>query len=354
MDTPDWRKDAPTQPTQQEKYLETIKNIEKAIEEDPTDYNLYFMLSFVCDRAGLYQKSLEALKKNLRYYPEDGEAKDTVYGNIARTYLILEQPEKAKAALDKAMKINPENLTNLIHLVTYYLDKKDIDNTASTLKKISDLNPQGEQYHAFFQQAVFDLGADPSTLIAIFEKVIEIDPDNYEAYKTYATVLRHDTENLKDNFSLIEKNHKKAIELAPDNIYNYISFGNAYWMRSLLEEERSYYLEKALTWLKKAKEIDPHSPNVAFSLGNCYLHLSQHDKAIKNLEHAMKGGSISRYTKEILASAYSQKAESLYEQGKVLPAYEFIKKAIDLDPNNAEIFQRFEFIGAALGKEKSE
>jgi tetratricopeptide (TPR) repeat protein len=106
------------------KLQKTIEWAQEKIEEEPKNYKHYFTLAFLYDRAGLYQEEAEALKNEIKYYPDDEEGKEVPYGNLARTYLILNRLDRAKQALDKAMEINPKNPINQMHLVQYYLEKK--------------------------------------------------------------------------------------------------------------------------------------------------------------------------------------------------------------------------------------
>lgn len=373
--------------TEEKKYIKAVNKVKKEIEKDPKNSELYSILAFFYYHLGYYEKSLEAFKNSLKYYPEERDEKDKIYGNLARVYLILNRFKKAKEALDKAMKINSENVINNIHLANYYLKKDDVRNTAKTLKKLDDLDREGYHYHSFLTRGLFDLNIDPIKMIAVFRKLTEIDPDNYRSYKTYAESLRYEFDHIIKNFHIIKKNHKKAIELASKNIYNYISFGNSYVFRGLAADKNSSdYFKTALSWIKKAKELAPNSPKVAFSLGNCYLYLKDYDKAIEKLEYALEKKVQMEYTRKLLASAYNDKAYKFYKQGKNIrkgiriidkaislnpdcgvclatkaellyklekykSAYTYIKQAIALNPDHPEIQKDLEMIKDALGKE---
>ncbi|MFO8053516.1 MAG: tetratricopeptide repeat protein, partial [Candidatus Omnitrophota bacterium] len=330
----DWKKSLEPELTKEEKAINAIKKIERLIEKEPENYEHYLALAFFCDQVGLYEKEGRAIKNGIKYYPEGEGGKDAPYGNLARVYLILGNLDAAKAALDKAMEINPENIPNLIHLATYHLQKNNIKETAVALKKISKLDPDGEKYYNFYYQALFDLEIDSSKLIALFKKITEIDPKNYEAYKMYATAMRNGFNDLDKDFPLIEKSYKKAIELAPENVYSYISLGNAYFFRALQNEEDKYY-QLALKWFKKAKHLEPDNYHVKFCLGHCYLYMDKNDLAIKNLKYALEKDKENEKTRMLLATAYNNKAYAFYEKGENLEeGLELVDKAVSLEPNN--------------------
>lgn len=367
------------------KLKKTIEWAQEKIEKEPENYKHYFTLAFLYDRAGLYEKEAEALQNQIKHYPEGEEDKDVPYGNLARVYLILDKLDAAKAALDKAIKVNPDNIPNLIHLATYHLRKNNIKETALTLKKLSKLDPDGERYYDFYYRAIFYLEADNAKLTALYKKITEIDSKNYEAYKMYATALRNNIKDISKDFSLIEKNYKKAIALNSKHIYSYISLGNAYLFRALQEKEDKYY-QLAFKWLKKAKELEPKNYKAAYALGNCSLYMGKNDLAIKNLEYALENDKENEQTKRLLATAYNNKAYDFYKEGKNLEeglelvekailldpnegvflstkaellyklgryqeAYEYIKRGIALEPNHPEIRQDFKMIEEALGKQ---
>ncbi len=336
IDSSNWGKWLGPELSEEEKNIKTIEAIKQKIKEEPTNHEHYFALAFTYDQLGLHKEEGKALQNEIKYYPDDKEGKDAAYGNLARVYLILGNLNAAKSALDKAMKINSENIPNYLHLATYYFEKDNIKNTAITLKKLSDIDPQGEQYYDFYNRALFHLEATNSELIALFKKLTEIDPGNSEAYKMYGTALRYDFDNLAENFSLIKEVYQRAIELDPENVYNYVSFGNAYWTRGLVEEEnKEYYFNIALKWLKKAKKIDPENYKVSFSLGNCYLSLEENDKAIENLEYAFENEKNNPLIKRALANAYNNKAYSFYKKGESLEkGLELIEKAISIEPES--------------------
>jgi tetratricopeptide (TPR) repeat protein len=366
------------------KLKKTIEWAQEKIEKEPENYKHYFTLAFLYDRAGLYEKEAEALRNEIKYYPEGEEGKDVPYGNLARVYLILDNLDQAKAALDKAIKINPNNIPNLIHLATYHLRKDNIKETAVALKKLSKLDPDGERYYDFYYRAIFDLETDNSKLIAVYKKITEIDSKNYEAYKMYATALRNNVGDISENFPLIEEAYKKAIKLNPKHIYSYISLGNAYLFRALQEREEKHY-QLAFKWFKKAKELEPKNYKAAYALGNCCLYMGKNDLAIENLEYALENEDNEK-TRMLLATAYNNKAYGFYKKGKNLKeglelvekalfiepesgfflstkaellyklgryeeAYKYIKRGIALEPDYLEIQQDFKMIEEAVNKQ---
>ncbi|MCF7892409.1 MAG: tetratricopeptide repeat protein [Candidatus Omnitrophica bacterium] len=373
--------------TEEEKTINAIKRIEELSEEDPKSYQHYEKLSVLYNYIGQYEKELEVLKKAIKYYPKDGKDKDILYGNLARTYLILNRPDEAKQALDKATKINPKNPINQMHLVQYYMKKRELKKSASALKRLNDLVSDAEQYYKAYNHAFLEEKMNNEELIAIFRELAKIDPQNSEAHKMYATALRNDFSNINKNFPTIMKEYKKAIKLDPRNIFNYITIANTYTVKARMNKDDKYF-QNALDWLKKAKNIDPDHKKLPFVFGYCYLYMGEYDKAIINLEKAVRNNPKEEEPLEILLNAYngkayqaykegknleegidiidkalsyqpengiflSTKAELLYKMGRYQEAYEYIKRGIALEPDYPEIQQDLKMIEEALKDKKN-
>lgn len=80
--------------------------------------------------------------------------------------------------------------------------------------------------------------------IAIFQRIIELDPENYKAFYNLGITY----ENL-EMFEKALKNLKKALEINPEHKFSYYNIGLIY--------ETQERLEDALGFYNKALEIDP-------------------------------------------------------------------------------------------------
>lgn len=135
----------------------------------------------------------------------------------------------------------------------------------------------------------------------------------------------------------------------------------------------------------KARKLDPKNYRLAYAMGHFFVNSEQYDKAITELEYVVKNGNNDESVIEMLVRAYngkaysyytkeknlekglniidkalnlrpnegiflSTKAELLYKLGRLEEAYDYIKKAITLKPDEPEIKQDLENIEKAIKK----
>lgn len=325
------------EPSKEEQVLDVIWGIKEAIKENPENYASYAALAIAYDRIGYYEEALDALKSAIKYFPDDGEQKDFLYGNLARMHIILKQLDEAKDALDKAMEYNPDNVTNNVHLTQYFLMKNKYKEAALAMKKDSDYSVEEDTYFNWYQYAVGELDVDILGLAEVFRHVVELDPENYSAQRTFATAVRNDFDNLEKNFPEVIKGYRKALDLKPEYVPTLICIADTYMFMAMRAKDDSYN-KNALEWFAKAYEIDPKNEKLFYAMANFYNYNERYDEAILKLKEAILSGIDDEHMMEILARTYNNKAYSLYQEGKNLEkGLEVIEKAIALNPNDGVI-----------------
>jgi len=322
-------------PSEEEETYSMIEAIRAAIKEDPEDHTNYGALAFFYDRAGLHEEAIVALKTEIKYHPKGKTGKDVAYGNLAREYIILERLDEAKAALDEAMEYNSDNIINNMHLVQYYLMKKQYKEAALAMKKESDLGSEEDTYFNWYRYAFFDLNMDNTEVVDMFRYAVELDPESHDARRTFATAIRGDLDNLEKNFSKVIEEYKKALDCKPDHIPTYICIADTY-MFMAIKTKNDDYNKNALEWFNKACSINPEDEKLLYAMATFYRYTKRYDEAILKLEKAMNlNFKDEEYIKESLSKVYNNKAYSLYEKGEDLSkGLELIDKAIALRPNN--------------------
>jgi len=313
------------------KNQELVLGLKAAIEEDPENYENYFRLAFVYDYMGDYENSLEALKLEVKYLPEDIEAKDVVYGNLARAYLKTGDIEKAKVWIDKSDAINQDNLHNRAHALTYYLHKRDYVNTAKELKRIHEIKTDDRDF--YYEAYIFCLDEyeRPEDTITLFREVVKTSPDSALAHRALGVAIRNSSmDEFEDNVKPAMEEFKVALELDPEYIPTYISIADIYVILAEIKEDDSY-LEDAMRWFNKAYEKDPKNARLGYSMGSIFFGLKDYGKAIEKFKLAYEEGLTSEMVKQGLASAYNNKAYEIYQSGENLGlGLEYINEAIEL------------------------
>ena len=152
--------------------------------------------------------------------------------------------------------------------------------------------------------------------ISCFEKALESDPRNAEAYYHLGLCYKEvQTTNAVEAF-------KKAIELKPDYAEAYFNLGVTYLLLNMQEE--------AITVLRKAREINPDNDEALLHLGIAYGMARQYDSAISVLK---KSVDIFPDTKAYYYLGASYSATKQYDL-----AISAFRQSIEIDPENLDAF----------------
>ncbi|MCK9554425.1 tetratricopeptide repeat protein [bacterium] len=359
------------------------------LEEDPYNSELYECLAYCFDYVGDYENLLKATELQVAYLPDDCEEKDVVYGNLARTYMLNDRMVEGKMWLDRADEVNSDNFYNRWLSVHYNILKQNYKEAACELKKVSELQNNKDEMDVYYQIYLWACEAvpDENNVIKIFQEVIKLEPDNARGYRVLAGAIRNaDLSNIEKNLGLIMKYYKKSLELDPDYILTYVSIANLYMYLYAKSKDEVQY-GKALEWFKKGYEVSPGNVRLAYAEGMFYFLTYNNDKAIERLEFAYEKGLQDSRVTDGLSKAYntkaynyyksgenieeglklielaialspdngiiiSTKAELLYKTGRYEEAYQCVKKAIELEPDEKEIQKDLAMIEEALNKKR--
>ncbi len=130
-----------------------------------------------------------------------------------------------------------------------------------------------------------------------FERAIELDPRNAEAYHQYAAVLK----GLGQDSAAAEAN-RRALDLDPERIITLFQLG------LLRVRERRY--EEAIRWLDSALSLDPGFAHAHAFRARCRLLLGQTAQALSDAEVAVRLGAGSD-GEAVLATVEAREADTL-------------------------------------------
>lgn len=314
-----------------------IIKLKKEIKNNPEDHNLYAILAFVYDYIGDYGNELVYSELAAKYYPEDGEDGDIVFGNLARAYINVNKFDEAKPVIDKSISYNPENLVNHIHLLNYYIAKDKYKEAALEFKTLSDLdkNKEKDYYYDLYIYSLKKLEKSGESIIGLYKEAVKASPDNFMAHRMYATALRNHTSDIDKDFPIIIQELEKSLELNQKYIFTYITIANAYMFRGIQTKNKTYFKE-ALKWFNKANKLEPKNVKLIYAMGNFFEYTQDYDKAIEKLEYALSLGENSDEILDRLADAYNGKAYSYFLKGKNLgKGLEAAEKGLKLRPKHS-------------------
>lgn len=310
--------------------------VQEDLKKNPANNANYATLAFLYDYTGDYEKALEALKSEIKYTPERSEW-DVVYGNLAREYINLGRADYIRKPAIKSLRFNPKNITSHLHLLNYYILKGQYKKAGLELKILSRLDKEADFYYDVYISCVNKL-KDINKVMELFKEVVKANPDNYLAHRVLGTIIRDSSyDDMEKNLPVVMGSFNKALELKPDYIPTYISIANTYMYLGLQTNKKPYF-QDALVWVDKAHKINPKNSKLAHCTGNIFLVMEEYDKGIEKLEYAFERGVNDRDAAELLAAAYNNKAYTYYETGRnIREGLKIIDKAIALSPNNGLI-----------------
>lgn len=225
-----------------------LSDLNKAISSSPGNPSSYN------DRAKYYVQhkqldfALEDIAKGLQidttYMP--------LYNTLADYHLHKGEPAQAKAALDKALKVNPKSYMTHVKLgELYYLVKKyDL-----AFEKIND----GLKINKYYSDAYFWKGMiyrerkDNARALSNFMTAVEQDPDNFKAYMQMGLLsIETGKKDALDHFNA-------AIKIRPNSTEGF--YARAYYYQTNKE------LDKAIQDYTSVVNIDSTYVNAHYNLG---------------------------------------------------------------------------------------
>lgn len=239
-------------------------------------------------------------------------SKAEYFETYADIQFALGLPSKTKAALHKAIKLNPEYVNaylKLAELHLYYKEYKETFDFISDALKIDNKVPK-----AFFIKGIaFAEKGYKDRAIKSFQEVINIDPDYYKAYIELGFLF------AKEGNQLAESYFKGALNIQPKSIEALYALGMFYQENGKPDEAISTY-----TMLL---EVDSNYKFAHYNIGYVNLVIKEDfEAAIPFFEKAIALDS--HYIQ-----AYYNKAHCLELLGKYKEAESIYKEALKIDPH---------------------
>lgn len=163
------------------------------------------------------------------------------------------------------------------------------------------------------------------------KKAISYDPNNYEAYVERA--LQH---FRMANYDEAKKDLEKIIEINPGHVWAYVNLAIIFNRKGMLDKSKEF-LDKALT-------IDPYSEMANLSLYDLYEDMNEHEKAVNILNLILEKVNPEN------PDALNSRANYYRRKGKLDEALQDIKKAIEVNTNNAVYYGTLAEIYAEMDK----
>jgi tetratricopeptide (TPR) repeat protein len=165
-----------------------------------------------------YDKAIAAYNKAIEVNPQYAEA----YKNRGIVYLDLKDYDKAMADNNKAIEVNPQYSNAYNNRGNVYSDLKEYDKAMADYNKAIEINPQLFQAYHNRGNVYRDL-KEYDKAMADYNKTIEINPQNAMAYNNRGIVYH----NLKE-YDKAMADYNKVLEINPQYADAYLDRGLVY------------------------------------------------------------------------------------------------------------------------------
>lgn len=265
-------------------------DIDKAIEIDPRNENLFILAANIKERLNKYKDAFNQLDLALKLNSRNPD----IFLNRAIINLNTNQPLKAKEDCEKALLLNSKK--ELVYII------KGISN--NNLKK--------------YKEAISD-----------FNLIIENNPFNAINYVRRASAFYH-----LEKLDLAMNDLESAFKLEPDNSY-------AYFQRALIykKEER---VTKAIEDLNRVIELEPNTTSAYYNRANLHADSKNYKAAIEDYTTVL-----SLSNKNVLT--YFNRAITYQKLKQNKAALEDIEKAISIYPDFVDAYKVRASIKQELG-----
>ncbi len=292
------------------------------------------------------EKAVEAFEHAIARDPNESRA----YARLGRIYyLMLEEPEKAKEYLYKAIElnatdmdshriltyimldegdedaaiehikksiINTQNIDERVVVASYYLDRKEYDKCIDVCKDVLIDDSESKEARNVMAQAYLAQDENEKA-IDVFKGTLEQFPQEYTVYialaQTYARVGKED-----EQVDILNK----AKRIQPDNALSYFLLGEYYI------NKQNY--DKALYELREAEQRDPNNPELKSRIAMVYQLLNEPEKSLEICEALRKSNGFVLQN-EVMIAFNLRKLKKYDEAEKVF------RNILDKDAKNAQV-----------------
>lgn len=248
-------------------FSKALSEFKKAKKLDPDSIAIRLKIANVLIRMGKMDKAEEELKAAKKIDAESFDA------SLALIFLYSYTQNDAKLELEyqdfleKAHRLEPENVQIAEYLGQFYFYKKRPEDALKIYEGIVTSNPDHVD-GIFWLGFLYEETGKRRTAMSMWKKGLKIDPDHGPTLNSIGYVYAEEGVRLNE----AEKMIKKALEQEPDNGAYLDSLGWVYFKKRDYKKAEEYLI-KAISYYK--------DPVIYEHLGDLYITLNDLDEAIK-------------------------------------------------------------------------
>lgn len=257
---------------QSEDYVNSEMKFNSVLSFNPNDKNAYYYLGLIAQKQKNYDKaisnltrampdtlsikSVKILQAMVNVYEE---AKNTamllttleqmanlqndeeLWLSIANRYVDNNQKNKAKTALEQALKINPDYMKGTVRMAFLLYDNEQYREAIPYLEKAANDNPDNDLYAKRLAFSYQKSGMIAEA-IARYEKIVSSDPTNKKAYLNLAGLYRAAATEASDAAVIADMNQKalqtlnRLKSVDPNDATMFIRLADTYLAMNMITE----------------------------------------------------------------------------------------------------------------------
>ncbi len=192
-------------------------------------------------------------------------------------------------------------------------------------------DPKSTEYNYYVGLTLLNLGHYEASLNHLLHTARN---SNQYFHKIHSNILVGYIYTLMNEYKLAENHFREVLKINPQSITAYLAISYVF--------QKTGRYDQSIIYLKKAIEIDPENPRVLNALAYVYAEIGINlNEAARMARKAASMEPDSAEIRDTLAWIY-------YKKGEIIQAYNEIKKAMELLPNNPEILEHYKEITSKL------
>ena len=280
-----------------------IASLKPLVEKRPHFVQAQFLLADGYRVQGDFESAIEIYRAMEKLAPKNPDAPFL----MGMTFLQQKKRDDARAAFGRAVELSPDYQAGVEQLVDMDLADKQYETALHRVQPLLERNPKSAEAH-LIQARIFLTQQDTKGAEAALLKAIELKPESRTAHLMLARLYvdtHQEQKALGDLYAFVEKNPKDAgawmfVGIIQEQQKDYNAVRDTYEkllaanprytpaMNNLawLYAERFGQTDKAYEMASKARELQPHDPFAADTLGWILYRMKQYPKALSLLQES--------------------------------------------------------------------
>lgn len=302
-------------------YDEALRELQEILAEDPSDLDAQLRMGLVYGEQKNYPKAIQQLTQILTVRPSELKVRDY----LGYLYEETRDYPNAIAAYRHNLTLEPSYFEGHLHLGVLLYRTKQYSEAIQHLREASRLNPKQPETHIVLGLSHFQVEEYEPSLQAFLEG-IRHNPDNADLHFNAGTAY-----DKLNRFEDVVKSMETTLALDPHHAdaLNYLGYSYA---------ERGVKIEEAISLTKQAVALRPTNGYYVDSLAWAFFKKGLLAEALTEMKRAVALVGDDPVIYEHLGEIY-------LKQQHLSDGREALLHALELDPSNDKLMQRFRDLG---------